>query len=380
MGPFMLAFLVAWYLVYRFGGDTRSSVKRVAGRTAQAAAGATDKVTARRSKRGVAGWLGDRLRSAADRWLSQSTPNQPRTAAGQKEADRQDAVPANTWLGMVRRWLRVAWVDAVAAAESAQQRRMDDDRSGPWLRWPTGDDPQAPIRATAERLDEAGPNVDDVVHEIPGKDSGELDELDRAKEAFDNWDAYLELELQVREQQWRERRAAGTRNPTVVIVTCKCAKDPSEGSPCTACREREANASPDEDDVIDAEIVEELSSTPLLSATPVAALPSGTGDHMSDISDNTAAESGLGSYIAYAQKMADNCGDAVNSAEATLGSLDSNDWSGAPVDAIKSAMEHLSAAQEEFNTAYGAFQAALSVRESYAANTHAGTKESVMAD
>lgn len=318
MGPFVLVLLVAWFLVYRFGADIRTVANRAVARGARAAARVAGRIagSSPAKRGGIRAWAGrarDRLQVAADLLRSRPTPTTPRTASGQTKTAKTDPA-ANRWLGMVVVWLRVTWADAVAAAESAQQRRMGDteDSHGPWWSWPTGDEPQAPIQATAERTDRA-----------PSR-------------------------------------------PTLAMT---------------------------EPNVVDAEIVEDEpvpshrldggpETTPLLSATPVAALPVGTtGGHMSETTvDNTAAESGLGSYLAYSQKMAGNCGEAVNSAEATLGSLRDNDWSGVPVEAIQTASEHLAAARDQFNTAYGAFQAALSVREAYSANGHAGTKDSVMAD
>lgn len=341
MGPFMLAILVAWFLVYRFGQDTRTAVRRLAARGADTVSRTAERVASSggtvdqddRGVRGAARWVRDRSVAVAeaivDRLRSRPSPTTPRTAAGQRETAKTKPVAANSWLGMITNWLRVTWADAVAAAESSQERRKNDTYDQPrrWWDWPTGDDPQAPVQATAERLDKKhadDKSADtDIVHEIPGQDPG-------CTELFQN--AFGEAAFA-------------------------------------------------QDDVIDAEIVEDA-STPLLSATPVAALPAGkSGGQMSENTvDNTAAESGLGSYLAYSQKMANNCAEAVNSAEATLNALQSQGWSGAPVEAIQTAREQLESALGQFDAAHAAFQAALSVREAYAANNHAGTKESVMSD
>src|SRR5437588_3704779 len=157
-GPWALAFLVVWYIVHRFGGDVRSTANRVAARGADAVAGAADRVSGGQDTGGLrasARRVGDRFRAAAGRLRSRPSPATPRTAAGQSETARRAAKAAGSRLGMVLLWLRLSWVDAVAAAENAQWRRgtVTNDPPRRWWTWPTGDEPQAPIWADSERAD-----------------------------------------------------------------------------------------------------------------------------------------------------------------------------------------------------------------------------------
>lgn len=381
MGPLFLAALVAYYVVYRFGDDLIAAAGRVTAKAADAVAGLANRLdrrahgdpgestmepageevapgqtadggtsaeepvgnsVGRPAARTTAGRVRDRARATAAKLRSRPAPTKPRTAAGQRLLREAGEVAAGG-LGVFVVWVRLVWVDAAAAAESAQQRRaqgqqherrrseghQDEQRRSRWtpprwMHWPTGDDPQAPVQATAERLD---------------------------------------------------------RNDTADQAS---STEPAEGR--------------DEESVIDAEVVEDPETTPpalpaptsadppgtggvpQLSATPVAALPASKSGGQNMSVDTTAAESGLGAYISFSQAMATGCDNAVNNSETTLANLTDQDWSGVPVDAITNAMEHLAAARDEFNRAHQAFEAALNVRDAYSAHNHAGTKDSVMAD
>jgi hypothetical protein len=113
------------------------------------------------------------------------------------------------------------------------------------------------------------------------------------------------------------------------------------------------------------------------------ALPAASSDRLA-ITDGrngmeTAAESGLGAYLSYSTNMASTCQDGVNSIDTTIGALETQDWSGEPIEALGRAKESLATAASAFGDAHDAFQRALAVAEAYAANDHAGTKESVTA-
>lgn len=415
MGPLLLAMLVAYYMAYRFGDDLLSAGSRLVATAADKAAGAADWIdrrirrpagstlstvddageattTARPASptteeqegqptpRSTAAKLRDRLRAVAQRLRTRPAPTQPRTAAGQNLLWEAGVTAA---AGLLT-WARLCWVDAKAAADSARQRRRDQQQRGtggrgsnpnaggtsgsqsrsrwgvpPWMSWPTGDDPQAPIKVTAERLDRqpgchycGDPNPVCYFSSSPYGEGGVCLEC---------WNKYHRGSV----SQSSLRPLAEPPAPTV--------------------SDTEQSQSPG-DGVIDAEVVDDTPSAfpgahPQLSVTPVAALPSGShesGGHMSV--DTAVAESGLGAYLAYSADMASSCDNAVNSAEATLAALSDQDWSGVPCDAIRDAMEHLGAAREAFNQAHSAFEAALAVREQYQANAHAGTKDSVMSD
>jgi hypothetical protein len=92
----------------------------------------------------------------------------------------------------------------------------------------------------------------------------------------------------------------------------------------------------------------------------------------------TAAESGLGAYLRYSTTMANSCQDGVNSIDTTIGALETQDWSGEPIEALGRAKEALATAGSALEDAHNAFQRALAVTDAYAANNHAGTKESVL--
>jgi hypothetical protein len=94
----------------------------------------------------------------------------------------------------------------------------------------------------------------------------------------------------------------------------------------------------------------------------------------------TAAESGLGAYLSYSTTMASSCQEGVDSLDTTIGALETQDWSGEPIEALGRAKESLATAASALDDAHDAFQRALAVADAYAANNHAGTKESVLDD
>lgn len=149
----MLCLIVAWLIVRRMGADFWTMAARVL-------AWAADKAGA------VAKRFEDRLPTAAtqtrayaartaEKLRDRPSPTAPRTAAGQDLLAGLGGITV-TGFALVFMWVQVLSTDAVAAAHAAQERRAPD---APWWtgwknwRWPEPDEPGAPVRATAERID-----------------------------------------------------------------------------------------------------------------------------------------------------------------------------------------------------------------------------------
>jgi hypothetical protein len=381
--PFIFCLLIAWYLVYRAGGDLATGAARVT-------AAAADRLASTAEHLGERGeGLRQRATATATKLRDRPAPTTPRTHAGQGLGDDLAGV-----LGAVIGWLRLVWVDAAAAAESAQARRA----AGPhamWWRWPTGDEPQAPIHADAERLDRTD---EATVTDPPAVDTG----------ADLGWMGYAST--------------AGRQ----LISENACAWGGGAGPFCGAPRDGDSPFCPQhtrryadefghQPDPAPAEPSTPTSTsgggdwtgevdsggtgTPTASTTPATgegpvqataerldttpALPAASSDRLA-ITDGrnemeTAAESGLGEYLRYSTDMANSCQDGVNSIDTTIGALETQDWSGEPIEALGRAKEALATAGSALEDAHAAFQRALAVTDAYAANNHAGTKDSVTA-
>jgi hypothetical protein len=504
--PFIFCLLIAWYLVYRAGGDLATGAARVTAAAADRLATTAEHL----------GERGDGLRrqatATAKKLRDRPAPTTPRTHAGQSLSDDLAGV-----VGAVIGWLRLVWVDATAAAESAQARRG----TGPhtvWWDWPSGDEPQAPIHADAERLDRTDePSATDPAAVGTGKDLGWMgfaseagrhlisenrcawggggqpfcgaprdgdyqfcprhaqqyaDELGQRPDpvmpspAPGSVQARFLLEGDRFEWQGQEFTADGTaichdglvtvplnidghndwvelpayawvpvnpepnatpatdESPVQATAGCPwippgtgraCGQPLYPGSPYCAghhvvgryteclwgdgnpnvppCPHQRAQHQPfceahlAEYTRRTATAVDTSPGTPIQATAQrldTPALPAASSDRLA-ITDGrngsmeTAAESGLGAYLSYSTNMANSCQDGVNSIDTTIGALETQDWSGEPIEALGRAKESLATAASAFGDAHDAFQRALAVAEAYAANDHAGTKESVTA-
>jgi hypothetical protein len=395
--PIIFCLLVAWYLVFRVGELFTSTAAKVT-------AWAADKVAAGAARLGDRGrTLADKATATADTLRNRPTPPPARTRAGEEAAGggrptapaaggpaaggaaaggpaagsgpaaaagggsapagggasagpagsggaADTAGPSTTaptsdqdseqrdHIGRLINWLRIVWVDACAAAEAAQERRANESSEGrrwwspsdswsswsgwkaswsgwwgSWTRWPSGNERQAPIKATAERTDRPNENTP----AIPSTSDNNV----------------VDAEIV-------EPEAAALPAPATALPA------PATAFPAT---------------------------------TAVAAITAG-GTAMSVSTDTAPAESGLGSYINYANDMSSSCANAVSSVETTVANMEGHDWSGEPIEALNAAKDLLGQAQAQFDTALTALQSSLTVRDAYGANEHTGDKESVMSD
>jgi hypothetical protein len=358
--PFVFCFLVAWYLVNWVEKAVVNGAARVTGRAADRLAGAADRL----GERGQG--IRDRATAAGEKLRGRPAPATPRTRAGQRIADKA-AHATGRALGGIAGWLRIMWADAKAAAESAQERRAAGQ--GMWWHWPTGDDPQAPIQATAERLDQ--PQADTP----PASNDDDRDfRGDHQAHVEAGKCAWIEEDGRTWCWGWRLADSPYCTDHTTHTTagpagTEDVTPDPSpEPEPVDEQPPGSVQATAERLDQDQPAQPDQLASGPL-------AITDGRENTM-----ETAAESGLGAYLSYSNSMAASCQDGISSVESTIAALESQDWSGTPVSALKNAQEALSNAATAFNEANSAFQEALAVREQYQANTHAGTKESVLAD
>jgi len=370
--PFVFCLLVAWYLVNWVEKAAVNGAARVTARAADKLAGTAERL----GERGQA--IRDRVTATAEKLRGRPAPTEPRTRAGQRISEKTAHATGQAVGGIVG-WLRIMWADAKAAAESAQARRAAGQ--GMWWEWPTGDDPQAPIQATAERLDNQP-----KAHDAPQASSEDPDRFRAEHKAHveagkcawiaDNgdwcWGWRLADSPYCADHGQRDTAApaagqapAEDRDPVGEPTSPDPTPEPEPvddqpDGPVQATAERLDQDQPAEPDQL---------------AFGRLAITDGRNNTM-----EAAAESGLGAYLSYSNSMANSCQEGVSSVESTIGALESQDWSGVPVDALRQAQEALSTAENAFNEAHSAFQAALSVREAYSANDHAGTKESVLSD
>ena len=93
----------------------------------------------------------------------------------------------------------------------------------------------------------------------------------------------------------------------------------------------------------------------------------------------SAGEGGLGSYLEFWNSIVAGCEQGANTVESTLADMTGNDWSGQPVDSGLQVQELLANAREAAAAVVAALESSLAVADSYAANSHTGTKESVTA-
>jgi hypothetical protein len=382
--PFIFCLLVAWYLVFRAGElFTNTATKLTAWAADKVAAGAT-----RLGDRGRT--LAERATAAADTLRNRPTPPTARTRAGEEAAsggrpteptpaggptaadgggsatsggaapaggaEATSTGPAGTtgaadtagpsttrptsttsdqdseWRGRIGdliTWMRIVWIDACAAAQAAKERRRAESFAG--RRWWS------------------------------------------PRETWNSWSGWKTSWT----GWWRIwlRWPSGDERQAPVQATAERMDRPTQDTP--------AVAPSTDDNVIDAEIVEPTaaaSPTPALPATTaVAALTTG-GTAMSVSTDTAPAESGLGSYLSYANDMSSSCANAVSSVETTVANMEGNDWSGEPIAALNAAKDLLAQAQSQFETTHTALQNSLNVRDAYNANQHTGNKESVMSD
>ncbi|ACU39411.1 hypothetical protein [Actinosynnema mirum] len=163
MGPFLFAFLVAWFVVYRLWGDTRTVLCACCAWFATRTATLATAVGHPRAA--------EVLVAVSVRMGGRTPPGEPRTSDGQDYLRRPHAAAGARRARALLRWLWLTGVDAVGAARNARRRPRRSLRDHGWrryfdqfFRWPTGwwtwpghDEPHAPIRATSTRLDRDPP-------------------------------------------------------------------------------------------------------------------------------------------------------------------------------------------------------------------------------
>jgi hypothetical protein len=323
-GPILFCLLVAWYLTSRFGSDLRTLGQWAAATLADGVATVAGKVGATRVQAAA--------RAAARRLRARPAPGTPRTAAGQTFRAQLRAAGRR-----IRDGLTTA-VDGAGLTAGAGAAGMGVGRLVTWLRlvWV---DAKAAARSARQRRAEYG---------YPPRAHW------YSRPEWLSWPTGDDPQAPVHAEATRLDRD----DTEPAALNAPAAALPADGDQSV------------DTDVIDGELVA-VDESPLV--TPVAAITDGRNTAM----DTTVAESGLDAYLQHSQHMASECEAAMHSAEATVAALTNQDWSGAPVEAYQSAMEALSSASSYFNQAAAAFQSALAVREAYAANDHAGTKESV---
>ncbi len=88
-------------------------------------------------------------------------------------------------------------------------------------------------------------------------------------------------------------------------------------------------------------------------------------------------EGGLGSYIGFANDMANTCQQGFDVCETTLADMQLHGWSGEKTESLERAQEALANARMHFREMEDVLKAALPIAEQYAANPGAGDRESV---
>ena len=91
----------------------------------------------------------------------------------------------------------------------------------------------------------------------------------------------------------------------------------------------------------------------------------------------TVGEGGLGSYIEFADAMANTCQQGFDVCETTLADMQIRGWSGPKTEDLERAQEALANARMHFRQMEEALKAALAVTEAYNAQPGTGDRESV---
>lgn len=162
MDLILFVLLVAWFITGRALADLQALGQRALAWTADRVADLADKHTAR------APWFAPRVaqlaRAGAVRLRNRPPATSPRTSNGQAVFDGAQHV-AVAGVALVLLWVRIAVVDAVAAASSSQCPRATSSNTRwawvagwfAWARWPKEGEPNAPVYASATRTDRPAP-------------------------------------------------------------------------------------------------------------------------------------------------------------------------------------------------------------------------------
>lgn len=334
----VLVLIAAWFIVRRLGFDFRTGCARVLAWTADSTADVADRFRERTPD--AAAKTRSYAKATAERLRARPSPTEPRTAAGQDLLAGLGGVSA-AGLAVLVMWLRLLGTDAWAAARAAQQRQQATGEPWwktlrGWWRWPTNDEPGAPIKATAERADR-NPDADAIAPPQPDTCDGTCTNSDI------DFDAAL---------------AQG------ICDTCGGRRElisnfggDHRHTPCPVC-------------------THPTSGTPIGGTMP-SPIASNSAQAIGAGDGPAAGEGGLGSYIQFAQLMAAGCEQGINLTETTIGDMVANDWGGDRVDPLRHAMEQLGAAKQAFTDAHDALQGSLNVADAYNANVGTGNKETV---
>ncbi|TKG61559.1 hypothetical protein [Prauserella endophytica] len=109
----------------------------------------------------------------------------------------------------------------------------------------------------------------------------------------------------------------------------------------------------------------QATATPIEEGTPQMSAP---------------AEHGLAAYQNYAQELQTACDNAVTSIEATVASMEADEFSGTAVDGFRQAAEQFEAAKAAVAESIAALEQSNTVKDAYLAAQHTGSREAVLAE
>lgn len=203
---------------------------------------------------------------------------------------------------------------------------------------------------------------------------------DRWQAAWDRWERRMSARWDVRE------RTEGRPGPEPVAPTSR--PDPGQARPTTQDRD-DTPSTPDTGGSERGD--QDDAARPGQTGPELTARPTGDGRWVVDPDPQRAGETrerrddmsevtGLGSALAHAQEMRRAHEESIAGAEQYLAGLEAGGVSGEAVAAVRQAMEAQQQAAAAWATAEQALSRQVTVREAYAANPGAGTREFVTSD
>jgi len=166
MDLILFVLLAAWFLTGRALSDVQTLGRRALAWCADGVATLAQRHAARSPR--FAPFIAKLAKLGAAKLRNRPSPIDPRTSNGQQAAqsafDGAGAVAA-AGIALVLLWVRIAVADAVGAAQSAAHPRPTESDSKwswvagwfAWARWPKTGEPNAPVHATAQRMDRPPP-------------------------------------------------------------------------------------------------------------------------------------------------------------------------------------------------------------------------------
>lgn len=264
-----------------------------------------------------------------------------------------------------RKFWATAWADAWESANERREHAREKAKQRRQKAWVDQDEDEARYINDRMQPSDGGSPAEDVVH--------------------DPWGPCQICHRRVPPEQLTTRMNESRTTPAAVTVCPSCAdtidnhRRQAGGEPPRP--NRGAAPSPSDHPNGDGQPAEPETATPSTDATVVDMQKWRTPTQQEDNVNNASGETtNLTAALAFADGMSKSCGDGATSTETSIAALQAGDVSGPVIGHFTRGQELLTQARAEFSAGHADLTSQMAVKDAYAANQGAGSKEFVTQD